>query len=264
MEQPIITLTTDWGTRDFFVGMVKGRLLSLIPGARIVDITHEISHFDQNNAAFVVKHACLGFPKGTIHIIDVNAVENKDEAFVVVRSKGQYFICTDNGMPAAVFGTDYEKAVQLNVFQDSDFFTFAAYNLFCKVAQRLAEGEPLESLGCELQELKQMTPLVPLEGPAKVLAHIAYVDSYGNADLDLTYQRFDELRAGRQFTLIVKNVDGEATSAVRKSYDEVTERHPSIILTMSATGCLQLALRRESAARLLGLQVSDNVEIVFK
>ncbi|MDY5968529.1 MAG: SAM-dependent chlorinase/fluorinase [Bacteroidales bacterium] len=266
MRHPIITLTTDWGTRDFFAGMVKGRLLRLIPEARIIDITHEIAHFDQNQAAFVVKHACMGFPEETIHLIDVNAVESKDEAFVVVRSRGQYFICTDNGMPAAVFGNDFEEVVQLNVAQDGDFYTFAAYNLFCKVAKHLAEGGAMADLGYRVSELKQMTWLVPIEAPSKVSAHIAYIDSYGNANLDLTYERFEELRAGRHFVLTVSSIGGECVSRIVQSYDDGdgSERITQLVLTVSSTGYLQLAVCRASAERLLGLKVNSTVDIDFK
>jgi hypothetical protein len=89
MQSPIVTLTTDWGDRDFFAGKVKGKLYSYIPGVRVVDITHNIEPFQFMKAIFVVKNACLDFPKGTIHIIDINSSETAQMPFVVVEYKEQ-------------------------------------------------------------------------------------------------------------------------------------------------------------------------------
>ena len=266
MRHPIITLTTDWGTRDFFAGMVKGRLLSYVPDATLVDITHEIAPFDQNYAAFVVRHACTGFPEGTIHLIDVNAVESASEAFVVARSRGQYYVCTDNGMPAAALGDSCDKVVQVDLYQEGDFYTFAAYSLFCKVAKSLAEGADMETLGHALPGLSQLSQLAPIyDGSDRMTAHIAYIDAYGNAYLNVTYQEFERMRAGRPFRLWVSKIAGESVSVVVHSYDDdAGARHPRLLLTVSATGCLQIALRRESAARLFGLKVGQGVEIAFQ
>ena len=71
MKTPIVTLTTDWGTQGFFAGMVKGVLVNMVEGIQVVDITHGIEPFNIMAATFVVKHACLGLPAGTVHIIDV-------------------------------------------------------------------------------------------------------------------------------------------------------------------------------------------------
>ncbi len=77
----IVTLTTDWGYGDYYMGVVKGRLYSTIADVQVVDITHNIRKYDNLSAAFVVKNACFEFPEGTIHIIDVNSYEEtKDDA----------------------------------------------------------------------------------------------------------------------------------------------------------------------------------------
>ena len=89
-----MTLTTDWGDRDFFVGKVKGKLYSYIPDVRVVDITHNIEPFMSTKAIFVIKNACLDFPKGTIHIIDVNSSETAEQPFVVVEYREQFLSTT--------------------------------------------------------------------------------------------------------------------------------------------------------------------------
>lgn len=266
MDHPLVTLTTDWGSKDFFAGMVKGRLYSMIDGVQVVDITHNIEPFHQGNAAFVVKNGCLDFPPGTIHIVDVNTTEDKDTSFVVVCYHEQFFICTDNGLPYAVFGDQFDKVVQLNVYQDSNFFTFGAYNLFCRVAQLIAGGTPVEELGVRVDTLKPSTPLKFILRPDSLLCYVQYVDNYGNAYLNITYDHFMEILDGRSFTLMCK---GNRITSVSDSYlDSVAQPsrpyHTQAVLTVSATGYLQIALQKASAQQLIGLTTMDSVEFLFK
>ena len=152
MISPIVTLTTDWGYSDFFAGAVKGRLYTDIPNVRVVDITHGIDPFSLRKAIFVVKNGCLSFPPGTIHIIDVCSSQTKEHPFVVVSYAQQYYICTDNGLPHAVFEDQYDKAVVIDGIRwDSDFYTFAARDLFCKVAAMIAADTPIEQLGLPVE-----------------------------------------------------------------------------------------------------------------
>ena len=99
----IITLTTDWGLSDYYVGVVKGRLYSMIHDVLVVDITHSICDYDIVKTAFIVKNACCEFPEGSIHIIDVNSYEqgetnySKARPYLAVKHNNQFYICTDDG-----------------------------------------------------------------------------------------------------------------------------------------------------------------------
>ena len=94
----IVTLTSDWGTRDYYAAAVKGTLLSMMPDVTIVDITHQINPFNISQAGFTLKHCYKNFPVGTIHIIAVETIESLDSPHVVVKAGGHYFISTDNGI----------------------------------------------------------------------------------------------------------------------------------------------------------------------
>lgn len=265
MEHPIVTLTTDWGYKDFFSGMVKSRLLHDIPGVQIIDITHGIPKFDISQAVFVVKNACLSFPKGTIHIIDVNSVETSENSFLVVLYKEQYYICTDNGLPATVFGDDYSQAVDIDVFQDSDFYNFAAYNLFCKVASLLAQDTPMEQIGTKVPALKQSTLMGCIENANNIIAHVVYIDDYGNCYLDITYEHFLEIRQKRDFTLSLRNAIEEKTNQISNSYFDNSDQimTGNLLLTVSATGYLQIAAKQDSAESLFGLEINASVVFSF-
>ena len=256
---PIITLTTDWGQKDFFAGMVKGRLYSRIPGVNIVDICHGIDPFDLRYASFVVKNGCLGFPKGTIHIIDIASVETEEHPYIVVEYKEQYFICTNNGLPHLVFGGDYTSITDIDILQDSYFYNFAAYNLFSFVAEKLAKGEPLESVGKARRNLLPCGQLKHFEIGNVLTCYITYVDNYGNGYLDITYDEFRKILGNRRFKM---NVDIEMDiTAISDSYDYSNPSEQ--ILTVSATGHLEIALNQGSGMQLLGLTPDKPVKFTF-
>ncbi len=264
MESPIITLTTDWGTRDFFVGKFKGKLLSLVPDARIVDITHEIDPFDIKSACFVVQNACLDFPEGTIHIIDVNSAESTENPSVVVRCKGQYFICVDNGLPNVVFGNLPWEAVMIDkVMWDSNFYTFAALDYFCKVAAMLAKGSAMDEIGYEMNEFFQVSFYNTVKSPDSAKVYVSYVDSYGNADLNITYDEFEEMRCGRNFSLRVHESVIESVSHDYRAKNKSRSYRSDLLLTVSSTGHLQLALPSDSAEQMFGLRVDEDLLIKF-
>lgn len=258
-----MTLTTDWGHADFFAGMVKGRLYSLIPNVRVVDITHGIRRHDHQQTVFLMRHACQGFPQGTIHIIDVDSVETSKECFVVILHNGQYYICTDNGIPCAVFGQDYSRAVRIEVMQDSDTYTFAAHDLFCKVAAMIANGTPLEAIGPDMERLKQLTQMRPIEIDNALELHIDYFDTYGNAYLDITYEEFERIRRRRQFTVSVREY---SVTTIGYSYHEspaMGQTRVPFLLLVSATGLLELAIKRDNAKQLIGLTHNTPIKVQF-
>lgn len=94
----IITLTSDWGLSDYYVGAVKGVIYSYCPQAVIVDITHNITPFDLKNAGFIVKNCYKNFPEGTIHILGIDTEESDEFSHIVVKADGHYFIGCDNGI----------------------------------------------------------------------------------------------------------------------------------------------------------------------
>lgn len=268
MEQKIITLTTDWGYHDFFAGMVKGKLYSYIPDAQVVDITHGLKPYTLNRAVFVVKNACLGFPEGTIHIIDIGSSQTKDNPFIVVEHAGQYFICTDNGLPYAIFGdTDYWAVIIDNIMQEGSFYTFAACDLFCKVASLLAHGAQLEELGIPVESLTRLDSFGTVVYDQSIKVYIEHIDDYGNFYLNITYSEFESLRAGRPFVMQVGGV--KITQIVRGYNDygnpENNKKNMSnpLLLTVSSTGHLELFIANGDAEQMMNLHLFDEITILF-
>lgn len=259
MLSPIITLTTDWGTRDFFVGMVKGRLLSMIEGVRVVDITHDIPRGDLTRAAFVVKAACEGYPQGTVHIVDVGTIDTP----LVVAHQGQYYICSDNGLPHAVFGGDFDAAVRIaEPLSDAPSNTFPAYSLFPQVAQRLCSGVPLDTLGTAMASLNPMRTMSFMEVPNGLIVYVNYIDRYGNIYLSIRYDQFEQVRRGRAFSLRVR--EHEVREVSKNYIDSAADgQTQGVRLTVSATGYLQLALAKSSMEQLVGVSVLQQLRFDF-
>lgn len=163
----IITLTTDWGNNDWFTGQMKGMLYSAIPNLQIVDITHNNRKYNINTAAFVIRNACFltsnveggkaksVFPKGTIHIIDVDSYEDIKRGFVVVECDEQFYICTDNGLPSLLFeNKDVKITNMVHIASESNFYTSAATDVFYKAAKVLANTHSTETIGDRIDEFQ--------------------------------------------------------------------------------------------------------------
>lgn len=259
-NSPIVTLTTDWGDHQFFSGMVKGALCSLIENVRIMDITHHVTQFNVQDAAFIVKRACTGFPLGTIHLIDIAT----QPPFIAVKAYGQYYLCCDNGLPQEVFGDDIDEVFSIpnNTKQSG---TFASYAVFPTVAAMLASGATLTEIGQPyvLKNRLSTCHYVPLsEGSYKV--YIRFIDSYGNAYLGISEEKFETLRQGRRFYFDVRS------AYVREKMEAYYDNPPTLDsnrrfrLTVSASGDMELSISGASFAQLMGRKVNESVILKIK
>lgn len=260
----LVTLTADWGKSDFFAGMVKGRLYSLIPDVQVVDIALDITPYDLRKAAFVVRFGCMDFPEGTIHIIDVDSHETKDRPYVVVKCQNQYYICADNGMAGPIFSGKEIEVTQITLYQDSNFYTFPAYNLFCFVAAKLAEGAPMDEIGVPLAGLKPYPLSSHIATSNKVQTYISYIDSYGNAYLNILYDDFAPLVQGRKMFISVGTEYHKEVRIAESYYDSQDYGNGGLVLTVSATGYLEVAQLHNSAERRWLISIGDLVTIEFQ
>ena len=155
----IITLTTDFGTKDHFVGAVKGTIYSELPNARIVDISHHISPFNITETAYILKNAYKSFPEGSIHIIGVDSELNTENKHIALKLDNHYFICPDNGVISLLASEiKPEKIVEINI-HDRIETSFPVLDVFVKVACHIARGGTLEVIGKTILNFKQLVEL---------------------------------------------------------------------------------------------------------
>lgn len=256
MKTPTVTLTTDWGERGFFAGMVKGALMRQVEGVQVVDICHRLEAFNVIPASFVVRQACLGFPEGTVHLIDVAS----QAPYVAILAHGQYYLCADNGLPALVFGDEVEEMVTLPP-PDGESRNFAAYSLLCPTAVRLLTGTPLSDLGPRHPALLQKSRTHYVAQGEYIHIYVLFVDDYGNAYLGMSYREFEELRGDRTFKMLVKELTVSDISPTYQGNDSPNKL--TLRLTVSATGQLELSFPNRSLAQLYGVQVNEQVLLKF-
>ncbi len=109
----IVTLTTDWNTNDYYVGAIKGKILSQSTQAQVVDISHQVPVFNITYAAFILRNCFYNFPKGSVHIIGVNTEGGMDMPFLLIEYKKHYFIGTDNGIFGLLFNEEPDRIIEL-------------------------------------------------------------------------------------------------------------------------------------------------------
>lgn len=254
----IITLTSDWGLKDHYAGAVKGAILRNDPTARIVDISHNVPVFDLNQAAFIVRNFYRNFPEGTIHIIAVNAEAAIETPHTLVYHHGQYFIGADNGIFSLMFDEKPEKIIELDVIQDSNYFTFPSRDVFVKVACHIASGKPVDELGHPKDQVLQRIAFQPVIQGDMIKGKVIYVDNYENVFTNITEKLFNSAIRNRKFAITFRS-PGYRITQISQSYKDVN--HGEMLALFSTSGYVEIAIREGKASSLLGLKIDQPVMI---
>ena len=256
-----ITLTTDWGTGNHYAGAVKGALLRHMPGACIVDITHNILCFDIMQASFVLRNACRDFPKDTIHLIGVNSEAGIDTPHVIVKHKDQFFIGADNGIFSLMIDGAPQEAIELDIMQETDFFTFSTRDVFVKAAALIASGKELSEIGRPVEQLNERIAFRPVVYPDKIIGKVIFIDQYENVFVNIDQKLFREVGKGRSYAIGFR-LPGESIHNLHQAYSDVVPGES--LAFFSSTGFLEIAINQGKAASLLGLQMNDTVSVDFE
>ncbi|MDP4291852.1 MAG: SAM-dependent chlorinase/fluorinase [Bacteroidota bacterium] len=257
---PIITLTSDWGYRDPYLGAVKGALLKQIPGVVIVDISHDIPKYNIRQAAFVIRNFYRDFPAGTIHIIGVLTEESEDHPHVVIHHNGYYFIGADSGVFSMIFDEEPQEMVMLDVYLDSNYQTFSSRDRFVKAAAHIAHGKPILELGYSHTGLTQKMSLQPVVNGNTIRGNVIYIDSYGNLISNISETLFRQLGNKRKFSLSFR---GHKATPFReyRAYGDVPEGE--IVVLFGTHGFMEIAINRGKANNMLGLEMDSTIVINF-
>jgi len=259
---PIVTLTTDFGLSDYFVGSVKGVLLretlsSGLPAVRLVDITHQIPRHDILSGAFVINEAYRYFPAGSIHLVVVDPGVGTERRELIASHAGHLFVGPDNGVFTYIFQAGETKVYQVkkpSFLNLNESATFAGRDHFAPIAALLAGGVPPEKLGEPISDCKRIEGLSPWRAGADLVGKIVYFDQYGNAITNVTGAALKEAgRRGEIFaSLAERKIEG-----IRKSYAEGQKGAGNLIINSSDR--LEIFTPGESARALLKLALLEEV-----
>ena len=196
-KKPIITLLTDFGLQDHFVGTIKGVILNIHPDVEIIDISHDVPPHDIFQAAFVLKSSYTYFPKGTIHVVVVDPGVGTDRRPIIVSSEMGYFIAPDNGVLSYIYAEDGVSEVREitaeHYFLKPRTGTFDGRDVFASIAAWFSKGVGLPAFGEPITDYKKFEiphPVPMQQGTWK--CKIVYVDRFGNLVSNLSREHFKE------------------------------------------------------------------------
>ena len=215
----VITLITDFGTKDHYVGSVKGALYSELNDLRIVDISHSISPFNIIEAAYIIENSYKNFPIGSIHIIGVDSEKTPEQNHLVIKLDGHYFICADNGI-LSLLTTKIkpEKIININVHNELPT-TFSVLDVFVKIAAHIYRGGSIDLVGSKIEKLKELYNINPIlnEKTNEIIGNVIYVDNYENVVTNITKKIFQDFGKSRKFEINARNYKFKQ---IVKSYSE--------------------------------------------
>lgn len=255
----IITLTTDLGSKDFYQAALKGSILSILPTANIVDVTHEVPSFNISYAAFVLKNVYPYFPKGTVHLIGIDSVYSENTKYIAVKYRDHYFVGADNGIFSLLFDEKPEEIVELNIMQDLKYLHFPLVDIFVKAAVALARGGSLDEVGVPSSDLEERMLLHPVIERDIIRGSVIYVDTFSNVITNVTKDLFTKIQQNRDFTLYFKK--SETITQLSWHYNEVPEGEKLCLFGIS--NHLEIAINKGKASGLLGLHLNDIIRIEF-
>jgi S-adenosylmethionine hydrolase len=244
---PVITLLTDFGTVDYFVGAVKGAILSVNPNVVIVDITHEIPAHDIEAGAFMLLAAYKTFPRGTIHVTVVDPGVGSSRRPIIVTANEQFFVGPDNGLFTYIY--DREPAHRTfhvtaeKYFRSEPSSTFHGRDIFAPVAGALSAGVPPQQFGPEINDEIR---LPSLETPLRII----HIDHFGNC---VTNIQRDEFPGGSL------SINGQTISRLRNFYGEASPEE--IFAIWGSAGFLEISVSGGSAAQLLRAKRGDPISV---
>ncbi|WP_111307415.1 SAM hydrolase/SAM-dependent halogenase family protein [Confluentibacter sediminis] len=273
----IITLTSDFGEKDHFVGAIKGAIYCELPEVKIVDISHFISPFNIPEAAYIIQNAYRSFPKGSVHIIGVDSEINPENKHIAIKLDEHYFICANNGIMSMLCSEIApEKIVEINIHNKIQS-SFPVLDVFVKVACHIARGGTLDVVGKTIGTIKPIKNLVPFinEEKTQIIGSIIYIDNYGNVVTNIKQAFFENVQKGRDFEISARN---HKFKTVFSKYSDVVnfdipedKRHDEGrgLVVFNSGGFLEIAVYRSNpttvggASSLMGLNLMDTVSVNF-
>lgn len=274
----LVTLTTDFGHKDYSIAVIKAALFNQIPSVQVVDISHEISPYNRSETAYILKNAYKAFPKGSIHIVGVESEYTPENIHLAMQFDGHYFIGADNGIFSLIKEDIIpEKIVAISI-HNTVISAFPVLDVFVKVAAHIARKGTLEVIGSPIKQIKVLTDVKPVinQEENQILGSVIYIDNYGNVITNITEKIFKTVGKSRPFIIYARNLK---FNKVFSSYSEAIdfdqpkqnrEEDGKKLALFNTAGHLELAVYKSnpktvgSASSLFGLNYRDVISIQFE
>ncbi|WP_051309027.1 SAM hydrolase/SAM-dependent halogenase family protein [Desulfogranum japonicum] len=251
----IVTLITDFGLEDPYVGQLKGALLSIARDLCIVDITHAIQPHDITGAGYALSASYIHFPAGTVHLAVVDPGVGSDRNILIAEGNGHVFVCPDNGILSPLVEQETIERVYAASYGQAKSHTFHGRDIMAPLAGRIARGEPCEKLG-QAMALDACVRCLPRQVKRKgqlVIGHVVRIDHFGNIRTSLRGEEFGDIDAEVRWLTIRK----KKVSTFCRTYAEIPSGETAFLI--DSDGFIEVAANQCKAVSLLDVTVGDEV-----
>ena len=250
----LITLISDFGTKDYYTATLKGRLYSASDQIAFVDVTHEVAPFDIIEAAFNLRNAWFHFPKGTIHIVTVITGDEGQFNWAAIQHQEHYFLLPDNGIFSLAFPE--KQNITGFIFSSSRQTPFAPLQ---DAVRHIMNERAFMEIGLPSDQLVERISLQPVTGPGYLRGEVIHVDHYGNVISNITKELFDSIGQGRSCKIYFRKL--EPIDQISQAYGDVPVGEN--VCLFNDSGLLEVAINMGNAAELYGLEKGSTIQIDF-
>jgi S-adenosylmethionine hydrolase len=263
MRKPIITLLTDFGTKDHYLASMKGVILSINPQCLLIDITHQVNPHDIQEGAFILANTYSYFPKGTIHLSVVDPEVGGKRKPILLVTQNYLFVGPDNGLFTLVAQRD--KVKQVLVLTKQKYFlpkvsvTFHGRDIFAPVAAHLSLGIKPNAFGHEIDSFEELGFEKPIIKDGKLLGKVLHIDTFGNLVSNVDEEKLFRFIQGRPFVI---RAGRKTIHGLKKGYWEGRRGEP--IALLGSSGFLEISVREGNAQKVLKVKKGDRIWISTK
>jgi S-adenosylmethionine hydrolase len=253
----IVTITTDMGQADYYLGALKGALLNKCIDVQPVDIATQVAPFKLRQASYILQNAYPYFPKGTIHIMNVSAADAKGR-MLCIHHHEHYFILFDNGAITLVFdGVPPETYLINDDVAESSSMIYTEG--ICNVVNAITSGLGLSIIGHRVQQVKSQRLMIPQQSAGFIKGTVIYFDQYGNAITNITKQMFEQNIGAGRFKIEFGTYE---INRISQYYSDVEVSE--MVAIFNAENRLEIALNKYNAANMLSLRLDTSTILIEK
>jgi S-adenosylmethionine hydrolase len=264
-KKRVVTLTTDFGTDNWFAGSMKGVICGINPGTEVIDISHDIPKHDVRKAAFILLNAYSYFPEGTVHVAVVDPGVGSERLSIAAASGNHCFVGPDNGVFSFVLGRD--EGVRVVSLENRRYMlkdvsgTFHGRDVFAPVAAHLTLGVDLSELGPPLESWVRLEASRPRHlGDRELVGHIIYIDHFGNCISDVSRKDLGELSGGEVPKRVNIRIRDGVVRRISSTYADGSAGE--LLCLFGSSGYLEFAVNRGNANETFKL--SEGGEFILK
>ncbi|WP_020404211.1 SAM hydrolase/SAM-dependent halogenase family protein [Gracilimonas tropica] len=258
----IITLTTDFGTQDYYVSAMKAVMLGIAPDVRFVDVSHEIPPQDIMAGAWVIRNTAFLYPPGTVHLVVVDPGVGTSRNPIALKIKDQYFVGPDNGIFSLFFNEFKYEAWKLNnpeFWQKAVSNTFHGRDVFAPVSAHLSNGVSLKEIGEPIEDLVTYHWAVPIADKDGLQGWVLHIDRFGNLVTNLTKDLIEDHLKKKSVKIYVGNT---MLNKIVNTFGDVEEGEPAAFI--GSSGNLEIGINKGNAARMLSVDKGAQISIVLQ